>query len=271
MRRIFEALLVKKDPKAFHFKNHLYLLDEHIISYAYSATLLSEMLDTVNKPQPIKTFLGMAPYFTGDTTLLSDIFQYDEDMRKSLQPIPAAGQEIANIAKLMKGDGFYGHDATEDKFSKISSQYRIIHLSTHGKANDKMGDYSYLAFTETKDSIENELLYVRELYNLSLNAEMVVLSACETGIGQLQRGEGVVSLARAFSYAGAKSIITTLWEVTDEKSKLLMIDFYKNLVRGRSKDESLWRAKRRFMKKVSSDPFYWSGFIGIGDMRPLKK
>jgi CHAT domain-containing protein/Tfp pilus assembly protein PilF len=268
----FEALLVKKDEKAYRFKSHTYLLDEHQISYTYSATLLNEMREKVHFKEPTKPFLGMAPYFTSDTSQLADLFQYDNDIdRAMLQPLPAAGQEISNISTLMKGKPLYGKEATEDTFRKTAPQYRIIHLSTHGKANDKLGDYSYLAFNEIKDSIENELLYVRELYNISLNADMVVLSACETGIGQMQRGEGVVSLARAFAFAGAKSIVTTLWSVTDEKSKILMIDFYKNLVRGRSKDEALWNAKKRFIKKVNGDPFYWSGFIGIGDMRALKK
>ena len=101
-----------------------------------------------------------------------------------------------------------------------------------------------------------------------------MLSACETGIGKLQRGEGIISLARAFAYAGAKSIFTTLWKVDDEKTKDLVIDFYKYLKVGKAKDEALHLAKLDFLKKnkgkgAANHPFFWAGMIGIGDMRPL--
>ena len=113
-----------------------------------------------------------------------------------------------------------------------------------------------------------QFLYNRDLYNLTLNAEMVVLSACETGIGELQKGEGIISLARGFSYAGAKSIITTLWSINDEKSKELMLSFYSNLKEGQTKDAALRQAKLDFIHKYShrAHPFFWAAFIPIGDM-----
>ncbi|MBK8557785.1 MAG: CHAT domain-containing protein [Lewinellaceae bacterium] len=116
---------------------------------------------------------------------------------------------------------------------------------------------------------------MRDLYNLSLNADLVVLSACETGIGQLQRGEGIISLARAFSYAGARSILTSMWAVNDARTKDLMIAFYKNLKKEYSKDDALRRAKNDMLSSAKTQeqahPFYWGGFIGIGDMRPVYK
>ena len=91
--------------------------------------------------------------------------------------------------------------------------------------NDKNPDNSFIAFTQTSNQLDSsELLYVRDLYHHPLNADMVVLSACETGIGKIYQGEGVISLARAFMYAGAKSIITTLWKVNDRTTTQLMID-----------------------------------------------
>ncbi len=164
----------------------------------------------------------------------------------------------------------YGARATEDQFVKEAGQYRVLHLATHGKANDREGDYSFLAFTEQKDSLENELLYVRDIYNLALNAELVTLSACETGIGKLQKGEGIISLARAFAYAGAGSIVTSLWSVNDEQTKDLMLLFYRELQRGKPKNEALQSAKRQLAAQPGSHPFYWAGFVAIGDMRPLK-
>lgn len=267
----FEALLKERNEKPYRFKAHKYLIDDHQISYAYSATILSEMQEKQHKTPPTKNLLAFAPFATQDTTILTDLTVLDtgEDTRTILKPLPASGQEVANIAALMKGNAYYDTTAIEPLFVKLAPEYRIIHLSTHGSANDKMGDYSYLSFSEIKDSIENERLYARDLYNLQLNAEMVVMSACETAIGELQRGEGMISLARAFTYSGAKSIVTTLWQVTDESSKTLMIDFYKFLNKGYTKVDALRRAKLRFIKRTDSNPFYWSGFIGMGDMKKL--
>ena len=229
------------------------------------------MLTKKHKREPTNFLLGMAPFSTTDTTLMPDLFTFTEGGRAEIMPLKYSGQEVANITKLMKGTSIYGKKATEQKFMELAPTYRIIHLASHSKVNPQSSNYSFLAFSEIKDSIENELLYVRELYNLSLNADMVVLSACETGLGEIQRGEGIISLARAFSYAGAKSIITTLWQVNDQKTKILMIDFYKYLRRGLPKQEALWRAKLDFMRKTSSDPYFWAGFIGIGNMMPIQK
>lgn len=268
----FEALLTKQPEKAYRYHTHPYLLHEHQISYCYSATLLRDMCNLRQRKDkqqvPKGTWLGMAPYFTGDTTLLADLFAYTDNMRKDLRPLPFAGKEVANIAKLMNGKPLYGKEASKKAFEQLASQYRVLHLSTHGQANDRTGDYSFLAFGESKDSTGTDLLYVHDLYNYSLNADLVTLSACETGIGQLLRGEGIVSLARAFSYAGAKSIATSLWQVSDAKTQTLMIDFYKGLVKdqGANKDSALSEAKRKMTKsRDKSDPYYWAGFILIGD------
>jgi CHAT domain-containing protein/Tfp pilus assembly protein PilF len=267
----FEALIREKNEVPYHFNAHKYLIDDHQVSYSYSATLLNDMLTKKHKREPTNFLLGMAPFSTSDTTLMPDLFALTEGGRAEIMPLKHSGQEVANITKLMKGTPIYGKNATEQKFIELAPSYRIIHLATHSKVNPQSSNYSFLAFSEIKDSIENELLYVREMYNMSLNADMVVLSACETGIGEIQRGEGIISLARAFSYAGAKSIITSLWQVNDQKTKILMIDFYKYLRRGLPKQEALWRAKLDFMRKTSSDPYFWAAFIGIGNMTAIQR
>ncbi len=280
----FEVLLTKRPEKAYRFNTHPYLLHEHQISYCYSATLLRDMRDLRRRKDkeqvPAGAWLGMAPYFTSDTTLLADLFAYADDVRKDLRPLPFAGKEVANIAKLMQGKALYGKDASKKAFEQLAPQYRVLHLSTHGQANDRSGDYSFLAFGESKDSTGSDLLYVHDLYNYALNADLITLSACETGIGQLLRGEGIVSLARAFSYAGAKSIATSLWQVSDAKTQELMVDFYKGLIKNNNKDDermptkdtALCQAKRKMAKsRDKSDPYYWAGFILIGDSGGLSE
>ena len=204
----FETLLATMPNDATKFKTHNYFGKNHIVSYNYSATLWRDMRFKKHKTEPHRPFMGFAPYFNGDTSLLSSLFTHDIALRKALDSLKYSGEEIYKAQKLLQGDAILNKTATKQAFMDTAGHYRILHLATHGKANDKVGDYCFLAFAEQKDSLDNELLYVRDIYNLSLNADMVVLSAYETGIGELKRGEGIISLARAF--AGAKSFITTL-------------------------------------------------------------
>lgn len=270
----FEALLTVLPERADRFKSHAYLLNKHQISYSYSPTLLQEMRDRQFRQQPMNNCLVFAPYYDGDTTLLGKLFDYTNAVRKNLDPLPYSGEEAYQVKKLMGGELLLGKDATKERFLKMSNGYRMLHLVTHGQANDKVGDYSFLAFSPITNSLDNELLYVRDIYNIPLNADLVVLSACETGLGKLQRGEGIVSLARAFSYAGAKSLVTSLWAVNDAETKELMKQFYQNLKKGELKDKSLREAKMHLVQKAKDSagahPFYWSGFITIGDMSAIK-
>ncbi len=270
----FDVLLATKPKDATKFSTHDYFGKNYIISYNYSATLWQEMRNRRHKLEPQKPFIGFAPYFNGDTTLLSKLFADDVAMRKGLDSLKYSGEEVFKAQKLMQGETILNKKATKRVFEEIAPNYRIVHLATHGKANDKIGDYCFLAFTEQKDSLENALLYVRDIYNLSLNADLVVLSACETGIGELKRGEGIVSLSRAFAYAGAKSLVTTLWSVNDKSTMQIMEDFYRQLKKGKTKDYALWKAKQDYLEKAKNDlahPFFWSAFIPIGDMSAVKK
>ena len=102
---------------------------------------------------------------------------------------------------------------------------------------------------------------------------MVVLSACETGIGEVQRGEGVISLARGFTYAGARSLLTTLWSVNDKNTKEIMELFYRNIKHGMEKDAAIREAKLEYIDRHShlgAHPYYWAGFVPLGDMAPIQ-
>ncbi len=264
----FETLISQQPKESHHFKSHNYLLKQHQISYSFSGTLLEKM--SKKKSNATKKLLAFAPSFDESNPSITDV----EIKRSELGVLAHNISEVAQINAIIDGDVYIGDEATEENFTRLAEAYQILHLATHGKANDKIGDYSYLAFTEIKDSIENEFLYVRDLYNLKLNAEMVVLSACESGIGELQRGEGVISLARGFSYAGAKSILTTLWSVNDKETKKLMESFYLNIKAGMGKDEALHNAKLDFINNRShhsAHPFYWAAFVPLGNMEPIYK
>ena len=172
----------------------------------------------------------------------------------------------------MQGKPFLNKEATVANFMKYANKYRILHLATHGVANDQTGDYSYLAFYQDSDSLTTDIIYVKDLYNLQLAAEMVVLSACETAIGEFQRGEGIVSLARGFFYAGSQSIVTTLWKLDDKSSLELMPAFYQNIEKGMTKDVALQQAKLSFLENnqdFRGHPLYWASFVPVGNMEGL--
>ncbi|MEL6988825.1 MAG: CHAT domain-containing protein, partial [Bacteroidota bacterium] len=122
-----------------------------------------------------------------------------------------------------------------------------------------------------KDSLGMEKLYINDLYSMHLPADMVVLSACETGVGELVEGEGIISLAQGFMYAGAGSVITSLWSVRDNSTSEFMKSFYQHLKTGVTKSEALRNTKIDFIENQPNyaHPFYWAPFVGIGDMQPV--
>lgn len=263
----FEALLTEEVSAINKFANYPYLIRQHQISYNYSATLWKEMQDKQHQ-KSTKSWLGVAPEFKTTPTLPSAPSE-----RYLLGPLEHNQPEIIAIQNLTKGEMLLGVAATKAQFLEQADQFAILHLATHGKANDASGDFSFLAFSYTDSSRQN-LLFTNELYNLELNADLVVLSACETGIGELQKGEGMLSQSRGFSYAGTKSLLSTLWNVDDRKAKEIMIAFYENTNRGMSKPLALQRAKLSYLESTSHDkahPYYWAGHILSGDPSPIQR
>jgi LPXTG-motif cell wall-anchored protein len=258
----FEPLLTAKVSNPQNYKSHPYLLQDHLISYSYSATLLKEMMHKEHLPTDY-TYVGFAPSFGKSAASVI------RGKRFALSPLAFNKPEIENINTLLgEGTVFKDEAATEKQFKAIASDYKIIHFATHGMANSNDPDYSLLAFTEIEDDKENEFLYVSDLYNLELNAEMVVLSACETALGKNFRGEGIMSLARGFSYAGTKSIFTTLWSVNDHSTYNIIQGYYGYLQEGMEKDAALHLSKLDYIGQATNftaHPFLWSPYILIGD------
>jgi CHAT domain-containing protein/Tfp pilus assembly protein PilF len=266
----FEVLLKSLPENSEHFSQHQYLLNDYVISYCYSATLLREMKSRKQSQKSLKSFLAFAPSFEQNGKKDSLLVQGN---RGGLNRLEYNIEEVELINSIFRGTVFAGNQATKFNFLSEAPNYKIIHLATHGKSNDKAEDFSYLAFSRQADSLNHDLVYTRDLYNLKLNADMVVLSACETGLGKLQKGEGVVSLARGFSYAGTKSIVTSLWSVNDRATIQLMNDFYQYLEAGIPKDQALRKAKLDFIQNHPNDqahPFFWGAFIPIGSMEPIE-
>ncbi|WP_051554737.1 CHAT domain-containing protein [Maribacter antarcticus] len=238
-----------------------YFVEDRAISYVNSATLWSRL----NSTEQLETkLLAFAPSFSPNA-------QSDDKRAVTLGKLPHNREEVAQILASFKGDSFIGNEATLQNFKASISDYSVLHLATHAVFDDENPENSYLAFTP-KSNLENQL-FVKDLYNLTLNASLVALSACESGIGELKRGEGFLSLARGFFYSGASSIASTLWKVNDNSSSVIMGRFYKNLADGKTKDEALREAKRWFLEKNRenglSHPYYWSGYLIQGNTKAL--
>ena len=255
----FEALLGKVPDELSLFKNYPYLVKDYTISYNYSTGLLKEMMSQDNK-QRLKPYLGFSPQFSSNNTEGLAQLKYNET-------------EVLGVQKRMGGAILSGIMASKSNFIKKQAGYKVLHLATHGKANNAYGDYSFLAFSETPTATgDDALLYVREIYNLSTHAELVVLSACETGTGELQKGEGVASIARSFSYAGAESLVASHWSVDDKATSQLMHGFFEFIKEGYPKDEALREAKLQFIqtsKHKDVHPFFWASFVPIGNMESI--
>lgn len=239
-----------------------YLLKEYMISYNYSVALFLEMSSNTRHKKARKKWLGVAPSFTGQA--VQDVPRF------GFSPLPLNQMEVDSIQRLAGGSVLKGTDATEEAFLSAAPDYQILHLATHGYGDQLTGENSYLAFTEMPNGKEDEILFARELYDQQFNADLVVLSACETSMGQLQRGEGIISLARGFSFAGAKSMVTSLWTVSERPTVALLQEFYKQLLKeGHTKDEALWKAKRDLLSGEYQEPYYWAAFIPVGDMEAV--
>lgn len=247
----FGALLMRRPEVSHHFKLHPYLINKYAISYSPSARQWLENTRALSAKN--QRFLAMAP-------------QYSE----STDNLPYAISEAEQAARVMSGKAITGQQATKAQFVGLSDSYSVIHLAMHGKADNESGDRSFLTFSDIHD--DDNLLYANEIYPLALDCDLVTLSACETGLGQLRTKEGVISLARAFSFAGSKAILSSLWVVSDKSTRDVVNSFYTNLNSNTRKDMALQKAKIDFINSrghIDAHPFFWGGFVQYGSAQSI--
>ncbi len=267
----FEALITETPNfDEINYRSLPYLIKNHAISYSYSATLLFK--DNSNDIVKDLKLLAFAPSYTDREVIENNKFISDHELSDYLIPLKQAKDEIDNISKIFKSTKCENSNAGEKKFKDMATDYDILHLAMHTILNDTAPMYSKLVFTLSEDTLQDNFLNTYEVYNLDLNAQMVVLSACNTGSGKLQKGEGIMSLARGFLYCGVPSIIMTLWEVNDRSGAGIMTDFYKNISNGLPKDKALQMAKLNYLKNARqfrAHPFFWSQYVCIGNVKPF--
>jgi CHAT domain-containing protein len=242
-------------------KNNNYLVDDYQVRYAHSVTYLFEQNRKVpaNADNFFGGFISSGGNAPPSNARVDGVLQY-------------AKEEVESIAEMMHEPLIF-NPATKSDFIASASNFRLLHLAMHSIVNDHDPMQSVMVFSSNKqDSTDQHLLTALELYNLKLNADLAVLSACNTGSGELRRGEGVMSFSRAFSYAGVPSALISLWKVPDKATSKIMWGFYTHLKAGATKSEALRKAKVEFVEKYPAmkHPYYWSGFILAGNNDPIE-
>lgn len=198
--------------------------------------------------------------------------QYHEDASRSeLSHLPGANKEVNLLSEHFDGTFLTDNHAVESAFKSEAQNYKAIHLAMHGIMDNDIPEDSRLVFSQESD--QDGYLHAYEIYNLDLNADLLTLSACNSGVGQINAGEGVKSIASAFAYAGCPNSIRSLWSVDDGATSKLMEQFYANVKSGMGKDESLTYAKRSYLanaQEYKKHPYYWGGFVYYGNNRPTE-
>lgn len=183
-------------------------------------------------------------------------------------PLPYANKEIMSVSNMLGGDFWLNNDATRENFLKNAEKYGILHLAMHGIVDENNALHSKLIFANQITGTD-PAVYASDLYQMQLRAGLAVLSACQSGAGTVKNGEGVMSLARAFAFAGCPSMVMSLWNVSDQSTSEIMMNFYKELKSGATKDEALRKAKLAYLKQAPAEyakPIYWAAFVPIGEM-----
>jgi CHAT domain-containing protein/tetratricopeptide (TPR) repeat protein len=284
----FEALLEsapgKIGEKEMQSGKLPYLLKSFDLSYSYSASFFATFVRRNDGRESSPRFAGFAPVFsdsTGNAALLASNFVSRQADTSAIRSITVDGKrfnelkysemEIQSIGENFRRSGvsvaeFLHGSATEEAFKRNAGRSKFVHVATHGLMNGENPRLSGLLFApESNGGTDDGILYAGETYNLKLDADLLVLSSCESGLGKLARGEGVMSITRGFFYAGARNIVVSLWRIYDKQTSQFMQEFYKHILDGESYAGALRQAKLRMIEDpLTSFPSKWAGFVLLG-------
>ncbi|MCF6223729.1 MAG: CHAT domain-containing protein [Flavobacteriaceae bacterium] len=226
-----------------------YLIEDFTISYTGSVNLFMELKNDFFKYESPNYWAGFSPNYKQNYKLSSN------------------QNEVTTIAKIVNGKKFIGDLSNKKSFLENNKEYSILHLALHAKIDNENPMFNKLLFND-------EELSAAEIYLSKNKANLAVLSACNTGFGKLEKGEGIMSMARAFHFSGVPSVIMSLWKVPDKETKKIMVSFYKHLEKGETKSLALKNAKLDYLSTTQDinlkHPYYWSGFVLNGNTEPLK-
>ncbi len=285
----FETLIEKMSPdqgKAIDFSAVRYLVKSFEISYSYSASFYLDRLQ--NEPMDLRdtqSFVGFAPVFSdadrtdakgaknkrglrSDSTALRSVVVKN----RRFEELKYSEGEVDLIADHFRSKGkqavsFVHRKASEENFKLNSGKYSYIHIATHGLINDEHPELSMLLFSQPPDTmgLEDGVLFAGETYDLDLKADLITLSCCDCGRGKYVKGEGMMAMTRGFFYSGARNVMFSLWKVYDRQANDIMLDFYREVLKGRTFSSALREAKLNMIdKRETAFPLNWGGFVLMG-------
>jgi len=238
-----------------------YFIQEYALFYAPSLSVLKEMALRRRQQSFDESLIAFGNPVIGS----------NESFNQNLHEIPETEAEVVAIARAawtQKKRVFVGREADEKRFKALAPQYATIHLATHGVLDNGDPLNSHLLLTKTDGDMENDgLLQAREIINMRLDADLAVLSACQTGNGRISPGEGLIGMSWAFFVAGARSVVVSQWRVNSHSTSQLMKNFYHALTSqieqdNQNKSQALREASLRLLKdRRYRHPFYWAGFV----------
>jgi CHAT domain-containing protein len=251
----FEALFIRKTKNENAFPLLPYLLTKYSIRYEFSAALILQKSKT--------------PSIANKSIFLCAPVTFEKD---GLGNLPGTESEVNEISQLFasknfKSEVFARMEADEQKVKEGTlKDFSYLHFATHGIVDETNPELSRI-YLHSSSTEEDGNLYAGEIYTMNLNADLVTLSACQTGLGKISKGEGVIGLSRALVYAGAKNIIVSFWSVADQSTANLMKAFYRQMLEPSTPNFSgaLRQAKLNLIQEHKyASPFYWAPFILIG-------
>jgi len=271
----FEVLLDAPSNEA-DFRAHL-LIQRHAIAYLLSATTALQFSDLAR--QRSNRVLAMAPGFTDEVkqdylARMHDSALVDRQFLSYVRQ-PFAMRTAQELGQLLSAQVMVGSEASEQRFRAKAGEFGVLHLGTHAEMNAASPMYSRLVLSKDGSGVDADAdgyLHAYEIYELDLRAQLAVLTACETGIGKDDDGEGVRSLGYSFAYAGCPSLITSLWQIDEKASSSIIARFYELLADGSPKHEALRTAKLEHLAQADDElafPYYWAGLVLVGDPEPV--
>ena len=233
-------------------ENKEFLIENFTISYSGSAHLYMELKNKYFDYKLPNYWVGFSPKYNSNNSLSSNL------------------DETSEISEMFNGKVFVGTNSSLSNFLEQSKENSIVHLAMHVEINYDNPLYNKLIFSD--GALTSSTIYVSDI-----KANLAVLSACNTGFGKLEKGEGVMSIARAFNYSGVPSVVMSLWKIPDKETKKIMVFFYEHLKDGELKNEALKNAKLDYLAATTDanlrHPYYWSGFVlngNINSLAPIK-
>jgi CHAT domain-containing protein len=271
----FECLVKSQPEASLGYRDFDYLIKHYCFSYSPSAALLSENRQMKNR----NTEMNMIAFAPGFSTEMKNNYikicpGTKDSLFLSLPEQRWSLRFIDDISKRFDGKFFTDTTATAEKFKMEAGNYGIIHIASHSIFDEQNPMNARMIFAKSGCDTSDGYIYASDLYSMKMNASLAVLGSCRTGFGTFRKGEGMISLAYAFSYAGCPAMVYSLWEVDEKETCSLMSAFYDGIEDGLAKDEALHQAKLKLLEEsndFTANPYYWAGFIISGDEIPLQK